>query len=417
MAETNENKDMDIFSSSGKIPVIICLSSFLSGVNSWAYELRTAFHGHPRYQLQLLHLSEDPDRNCDLSARTIEEAHLLLSGMAPAVIVPNYLWDLFPVCLQEGVHSIGICHADTEEEYYRPLSWYEPLISKFIAVSSDCAAGLARRIPNRVEDITVIPCGVFIPESMERTYQVAPIRLVYGGRIVTLQKRVMDFVPLVENLLKRRVDFVFDIVGEGGELPALSKAMKKVAPNERVRFHSRVPSQEMPGIWSNHDVFLQVSDFEGTSVAMLEAMARGAVPVVTDTSGVKDVITDGENGFVVSVGAMEAMAELIARLASDQDRMAAMGLAAHESAKQFSIQSYVRKFSEVVDQVLSSPPARWPHERFRVPQEDMENLSGEEVSRRLTLRRIFQAACYKIAARPGFGWLYRFRGLAGKLLG
>jgi glycosyltransferase involved in cell wall biosynthesis len=413
----------------GKIPVVITISDIVSGVTSWAYELQEAFKDYNKYELLLLSISfnifESSDK-FDINVPTIEAAYQVLREMSPVVVVPNFIWDLFPVCLDENIRSIGICHADSDEEYYNPLDWYEPLISQFIAVSSETADKLAQRIPTRAQDITTLPYGISVPETLQRTYQVAPIRLVYGGRVVQLQKRVLDFIPLVENLLKRRVDFVFDIVGEGTELARLRKAMLKIAPGGRVRFHGRVPPQAMPEIWLNHDIFVQVSDFEGTSVSLLEAMAQGTVPVVTAaTSGIESVITHAANGFVVPVGDMEAMADRIAYLASKPDLLAAIGQAAYENARRFSIRSYAEKFSTVVDQALSSPAGTWPYKRCRIPriaqlilekQQVIESLSEEEISRHIPMRKMIIAMCFKIAAQPGFRWLRHFRGLGEKLL-
>src|SRR5690606_40887156 len=69
------------------------------------------------------------------------------------------------------------------------------------------------------------------------------------------------------------------------------------------------------------DVFIQCSDFEGTSNSMLESMAQGTIPVVTQTeSGLAGIITPGANGFLVQVGDMEAMAEVLCSLAVDSTR-------------------------------------------------------------------------------------------------
>ena len=107
-----------------------------------------------------------------------------------------------------------------------------------------------------------------------------------------------------------------------------------------------------PRKWLNHDVFIQTSDFEGTSVSMLEAMAHGVAPVVTAaSSGIAGVINHHDNGFVVPVGDMAAMAGVIAQLAIDQSLLADVGRAAYRTAQAYSMDSYVRKFSNILDQV------------------------------------------------------------------
>ena len=57
---------------------------------------------------------------------------------------------------------------------------------------------------------------------------------------------------------------------------------------------------------------------------MLEAMACGAVPVVTDCGGPRDIIVDGENGFLVKVGDVDQIVDRVMLLLDDKtlrDRM------------------------------------------------------------------------------------------------
>jgi hypothetical protein len=154
---------------SRKLPVVIAGTNCLSGVTSWAEQLRTALADHPRYDVQLLHVGPEPPDNCNLAAPTIEDAHRALCKMAPAVVIPNYLWSLFLAGFEPGIRCVGMCHADSIDQYYRPLSWYEPAIAKFIAVSKECDERLAGYVPCRAQDIVTLPYGVCVPAELNRT--------------------------------------------------------------------------------------------------------------------------------------------------------------------------------------------------------------------------------------------------------
>jgi hypothetical protein len=132
--------------------------------------------------------------------------------------------------------------------------------------------------------------------------------------------------------------------------------MRQWFPAANVRFHGRLPHQQVDAMWPGYDVFVQTSEFEGTSVSMLEAMAHGVVPVVTAaSSGVAGVVHHGSNGFVVPVGDMAAMAQSIARLAANHTLLASNGHGAYHSAKAFAMERYCERFIEVLDRVLKSP--------------------------------------------------------------
>jgi glycosyltransferase involved in cell wall biosynthesis/predicted O-methyltransferase YrrM len=341
-----------------RTPVILAGIQCLSGVTTWAERLRRELKDHSRYDVRLLHVGPERPAEYDLYADTVDQARTLVRDFAPAIVVPNYVWELYLAGCDPGISCLGMCHADSLKEYYLPLAWYESRITQFIAVSPECAHQLAERIPFRAKDITTLPYGVRVPRDLARDYSTAPVRIIYAGRLAQQQKRVGDFVRLVEHLLRAQVPFVFDIVGDGEELAPLQHAMQHWFPAAQVRFHGRVAPEVVDVMWSAADVFVQTSDFEGTSVSMLEAMAHGVVPVVTAaSSGVAGVIEHGQNGFVVPVGDMAAMAEVIAKLSASQPLLAATGRAAYESAQPYAMEAYCERFIEVLDRVVSAAPA------------------------------------------------------------
>lgn len=371
--------------SDARIPVIIAGLDGISGVSAWSFRLREAMKDHPRYRIVLVNCRETGNKVGHFDATAPSQSAIRELLRAPAIVVPNFIWPVFDVCaslLDEGVplRCIGFCRADSDAEYYHPLAWYEPLITRFAAVSPECAERLALRLEKRRDDIAVMPTGIVVPPTLERTYQTAPLRMVYGGRIVQQQKRVLDFVPLVEALLARGCDFTFDIVGQGRQLGELKSAMARLDHGGRVRFLGKVPSSAMDEIWRGHDVFIQCSDFEGTSNSMLESMALGVVPVVTRTeSGLAGIIEHGVNGFCVPVGDRTAMAEVLCGLAADHARLEVLGRAAHEATRPYAIEAYVDKFVALLDETVAVPLRTWPASRASETKPAIEGLDLPEI--------------------------------------
>ena len=341
-------------------PVVLASPNHLGGVFSWSLTLKRLFADHPRYRVLLMETGPTVLPNSpvfDYHAPGDAEVCAILKELAQAIVVPNFTHTLYGQCAAlaaEGleIRCLGMCHAN-HEFYHLPLVWYEAGISQFITVSKECNYRLAGHLPHRRDDITMLPYGVAVPAKLVRIWQNAPIRLTYAGRIEQEQKRVMDFVPLVVELLNLGVNFTFDIVGDGGELEVLRKGMAACPHGGRVRLLPRVPPDKMSGVWDSHDIFVQTSEYEGTSISMLEAMASGTVPVVTDAgSGIEGTFVAGESGFVVPVGDMHLLAKTIADLAADSVRLQRVGLAAHRAAQAFSIKSYTEQFTQVLDQAL-----------------------------------------------------------------
>jgi glycosyltransferase involved in cell wall biosynthesis len=78
---------------------------------------------------------------------------------------------------------------------------------------------------------------------------------------------------------------------------------------------SRCPGPDLlPGL----DAACLSSVHEGLPITLIEAMAAGLPIVATDCGSVRDVVEDGEQGFVVPVGDVENFADRLQRLAHDE---------------------------------------------------------------------------------------------------
>ena len=76
---------------------------------------------------------------------------------------------------------------------------------------------------------------------------------------------------------------------------------------------------------------ISCSEWEGHSITQAEAMAGGAVPVITDVSGARDDVIDGKNGFIVPVGDVALLTDKIEYLYNNRDKLDMMGHMAHRT--------------------------------------------------------------------------------------
>lgn len=348
----------------------------------------------------------------------------------PAVIIPNGETAPYATCALLSHHAknlriIGFAHAD-EDKYYDWLSYYEPIIHKFVAVSTEIALNLQQLIPHRKEDILVKPYAVGVAPELNHQYSLKPnpLKLLFAGRLIERQKRVSDLVRLVKLLLNDNVNFQLNIVGDGPDKGKFEDSIQTLGleAKRRVSFMGNVSPTRISSIWQSADICILVSEFEGTSVSMLEAMAAGCVPVVTRVSGTKRVIQFGVNGFTFPIGDIAEMARIIKTLDIDRASLTKIGQAAHATILDgYSYDQYVPWFLALVDEVWQQPPRRWPEDRpiHRYPtlKERMVGLSGEELSQLLPTQKLIKALGFKLAAHPALGWLYRFRRLGKKIVG
>src|SRR5690606_1356557 len=92
---------------------------------------------------------------------------------------------------------------------------------------------------------------------------------------------------------------VLVVVGDGDRLQAL----QNLAAHLNVRIHFEGSTDDTASYLRAADIFVlpsgdhEQSNYEGLSVALLEAMATGLIPIVTDCSGNNELVNDGITGF------------------------------------------------------------------------------------------------------------------------
>lgn len=122
------------------------------------------------------------------------------------------------------------------------------------------------------------------------------IDLLYAGRLVK-EKKVTDLIPLLYEL-KKHVFFRAYILGNGTESRLLQQSLIRYDLKKNVIMQ---PATLALATLLNKTkiVVLLSGDTEGMPLIILEAMASGAIPIVSKFSGADEVILNGINGFIV----------------------------------------------------------------------------------------------------------------------
>jgi glycosyltransferase involved in cell wall biosynthesis len=123
-------------------------------------------------------------------------------------------------------------------------------------------------------------------------------------------------IPIV---LKEEPNARFIIAGAGSERGNLERQVKNLNIGSSVQFLGWVRHEEMPRLLSEADIYVSTSLDDGTSVSLLEAMASGAFPIVTDIPSNREWISDGGNGFLVPIDQERFLAKRIVEAFRNQD--------------------------------------------------------------------------------------------------
>jgi len=298
------------------------------------------------------------------------------AGIGDAILLPNWSWGTWMGVAammrdpKQNCRVIGIAHTD-EKGYYDIMTYYEPIISKFIAVSDQIYRRLVQLIPNRQSDIIRLPYPTTKRNNTARPNERRDtLRIGYAGRIQEYQKRILDLQALAAYLSECSGHYCFEIAGDGTHLGQLRNFFNHNSfDNVSVNFHGLIDSNSIANLWSSVDVGILFSSHEGLSISMIESMAAGCVQVLTNVSGVGDTVTPGINGFVHAVGDTQAMAASLQTLLTQPDLLNRMSAACIDHVnRNHDPDDYDRKLIDLAQQAwLQQPQRRWPRFKQLIP--------------------------------------------------
>lgn len=276
-----------------------------------------------------------------------------LGDNAPCVYLPNHDFEHSQVCarLGDGVRVAAIVHSH-EPVHYAHAARLGPYSEAIIAVSDQTGREFRRRQPALTGKLQLIPYGVDIPAAPPVRHPVQQrLEMVYAGRLVKGQKRVMDLARVAIRLWRRNIDFRLTIAGGGPARDELLDLLQPLLASGQARLPGIVSRDKLVELFSLSHVVMLTSGFEGLPLCLLEGMAHGCVPVAPDIPSVApSPVVHGHNGYVVAVGDIGGYVERCAELQRTPRRLHALSInAAATVAGRFSRDAMVTKYLDMFE--------------------------------------------------------------------
>ncbi|WP_442889865.1 glycosyltransferase [Congregicoccus parvus] len=245
----------------------------------------------------------------NLGRYTEKDVEAVCRGVASVeadVFSPNCFLPAYYACRyvrEWGVATIGVLHSD--DPYYSDI--VEMFIDGDPAWRLSGVAVVSRYLGSWLESASRVglptmyaPCGVPVPERAARREPGMPFRVVYSGRLVERQKRISRVVAHLVRTVGACDCVEAVIYGDGSAAADVAETVRSCGLGARLRMAGGLdPDGVLDAMQSAH-AMVQLSEYEGLSISLLEAMACGVVPIVARTrSGFEDVLREGENCLVV----------------------------------------------------------------------------------------------------------------------
>lgn len=240
------------------------------------------------------------------------------------------------------------------------LNIYSRFAHRIVAISPSVASYLAETAKIKRSKIQLINNGVETPRpvaeeeviALKRKYIIQPNDLVIGsvGRLRNFHKLFTDIieaVALVEDVSKIKIL----IVGEGQDRALIVETAKRLGLEEHLIMVG-LQADTAP-FYRLMDVYCIASHMEGFGLVAAEAMFHQLPVVATAVGGLKDIVIDGETGFLVPSHRPDKIAEKLQVLIGDPELRRSMGAKGLARAQQeYSAEVYVGKVHRLYQELL-----------------------------------------------------------------
>ena len=261
-----------------------------------------------------------------------------------------------------GLKTSGIYHTDfpqyvrilTDDSWMETLTWnfmkwfYEQMDIVYVNSGDYRKALEARGIPG--ERIHILPRGLdtelFNPSRRDadfwkkRGLADGEIGLLYAGR-VSKEKKLDLFVAAVRKLKAEGLPVRGLVIGHG----PYSEEFEKFFPDGI--FTGYLSGEELARGYASADIFVFPSTTDTFGNVILEAQAAGLPCVVSDQGGPRELVADGQDGFITRGGDLGEICEAARKLCTDEKLRRAMGASARRKVEDRSWPLAARRFWEI----------------------------------------------------------------------
>ena len=194
-------------------------------------------------------------------------------------------------------------------------------------------------------DVHLLRCGFdyerFRARKLPMLPASGPIRLINVGSFQHKKNQIF-IVSVARALREAGIDFQVDLLGDGENRAKVQVEVGRLGLTNRVTLHGNVDRVEE---WlSRSHVYLHTAHYEPFGLVLLEAMAAGLPCVVLDGKGNRDLIEQGQNGFLLNEQDPSEFAMRIHALTTSPDAYQAMSAYARKYARGFDIGPVADRF-------------------------------------------------------------------------
>lgn len=222
------------------------------------------------------------------------------------------------------------------------LLWHLKRLDKMVVLTDNALSDWPE-----LDNVVKIPDA--LPFKVDSKSELNSKRIISIGRYA--YDKGNDLLLRVWSIIEKEfADWTLDIFGNGDKEP-YQKLVEELGIDYN-RCHLYGPIHDVKKQYLSSSIFLLPSRFEGFGLVIIESMACG-VPVVSFDceNGPRSIITDGEDGYLVSPFDVNAFAEKVMHLMRNEELRKRMGTNAQKSVSQYNIDKVGLQWKQLFDEL------------------------------------------------------------------
>ena len=208
--------------------------------------------------------------------------------------------------------------------------------------------------PKRIQKKTSVIYNPVNDEAFENPCMDSRVQSSKQNRIISVarlypQKNQKMMIEAFAKIADEFPDWQLVIFGEGPLRSSLELIVKSLQLDGRVLLPGR--TEHVVEELRKSKIFCLSSDYEGMSNSMIEAICVGLPIVTTNVSGVKELVDDNINGFVVECGDIDRMCSALSTLMGNESLMNCFAQKSFERRRLFQMDVVNNKWNSLINQV------------------------------------------------------------------
>jgi len=220
-----------------------------------------------------------------------------------------------------------------------------------VAVTADIRGTLSEKYGLPVEKLVVIHNGTEVIDRIPPDKGDRPFTIGSAGRFFPV-KDYPFFVDIAAEVNRYAKDVRFELAGEGPEFSKVTERIQRHGLQDVFRLKGFM--ENMSDFYNGLDLYINSSLHEGLPMSVLEAMSHGLPVVAPEEGGIKEVVGDGAQGFLIEGRDPKRFAQKCLLIYKDPNMNRRMGTSSREKvAREYSIKSMAGKYHELYMKILS----------------------------------------------------------------